>query len=157
VRQNARTHGIFSDVAVIPGQESEEEWRIHLEGINESYKPEGYLESQLAARIAAILWRLRRIARFERDALALAVEGLSVESGPTILQDTILSDSRAVAVKRLLPEPSVLDRVMRYEAHLHKQLMQTMHELEAMQARRHGAMTPLARLDVTESSLADTV
>ncbi len=37
---------------------------------------------------------------------------------------------------------------MRYEAHLHRQLLQTMHELEALQARRQGHATPLARLDV---------
>lgn len=37
---------------------------------------------------------------------------------------------------------------MRFEAHLHRQLLQTLHELEARQARRQGEQAPLARLDV---------
>ncbi len=41
-----------------------------------------------------------------------------------------------------------LEKVMRYEGHLHRQLVQTLHELEPMQARRAGKPTPLARLDV---------
>ena len=41
-----------------------------------------------------------------------------------------------------------LEKVMRYEGHLHRQLLQTLHELEAMQARRAGRPAPLARLDV---------
>jgi hypothetical protein len=48
----------------------------------------------------------------------------------------------------LVPEDQVLERVMRYEAHLHRQLLQSMHELEALQARRRGELAPLARLDV---------
>jgi hypothetical protein len=48
----------------------------------------------------------------------------------------------------LIPSGPTLERVMRYEAHLHRQLVQSMHELEALQARRRGEATPLARLDV---------
>jgi hypothetical protein len=40
---------------------------------------------------------------------------------------------------------------MRYETHLHRLYIQTLHELEAIQARRHGERTPLARLDITAS------
>ncbi len=49
---------------------------------------------------------------------------------------------------RALLEGPELEKVMRYEGHLHRQLLQTLHELEAMQARRAGKPTPLARLDV---------
>ena len=57
-----------------------------------------------------------------------------------------LSDYRCRA---LLPEPDTLDKVMRYEAHLSRQLWSTLHELEALQARRKGQITPLARVDVS--------
>jgi hypothetical protein len=50
--------------------------------------------------------------------------------------------------ERTLPHREDAEKVMRYEAHLHRQLMQTLHELEAMQARRAGQAAPLARLDV---------
>jgi hypothetical protein len=41
-----------------------------------------------------------------------------------------------------------LEKVVRYEAHLSRQLYKAMHELEALQARRMGGSTPLARLDI---------
>jgi hypothetical protein len=37
---------------------------------------------------------------------------------------------------------------VRFEAHLNRQLMQTLHELEALQSRRRGSPSPLARVDV---------
>jgi len=41
-----------------------------------------------------------------------------------------------------------LDRTTRHEAHLRRQFVQHLHELQAMQANRHGEPAPLARLDV---------
>jgi len=38
---------------------------------------------------------------------------------------------------------------MRYKAAEHRQLLQTMHEFEALQARRKGEHPPLARLDIS--------
>ena len=38
--------------------------------------------------------------------------------------------------------------IMRYSGQLHRQIIQSLHELEAMQARRRGERTPLARLDI---------
>jgi hypothetical protein len=49
----------------------------------------------------------------------------------------------------MIPPPAVLDRISRYETHLHRQLMQSLHELEAIQGRRNGHPSPLARLDIT--------
>ncbi len=49
---------------------------------------------------------------------------------------------------RAVLEGPELEKVMRYEGHLHRQVLQTLHELEAMQARRAGRSAPLARLDV---------
>ena len=52
---------------------------------------------------------------------------------------------------RLFPNHLIIDNLMRYEAHLHRQYIQTLHEIEALQARRRGERTPLARLDITGS------
>jgi hypothetical protein len=49
---------------------------------------------------------------------------------------------------RLLPDAAELDKVVRYEAHLSRQLTVMLHEYEALQARGHGKSVPLARLDV---------
>jgi hypothetical protein len=53
-------------------------------------------------------------------------------------------------LRRLLPEPVTLDKVLRYEAHVSRQLLQTLHTLERLQAARAGAAVPVpAALDVT--------
>lgn len=54
-----------------------------------------------------------------------------------------------LGAKRLMLPTDLLDKVTRYEAHLHRQMVQTLHELEAMQERRKGRAAPLARLDVS--------
>ena len=48
----------------------------------------------------------------------------------------------------LLPHPAETDRLVRYKAHLSRQLYQALHELEAQQARRRGEAAPLAGVDV---------
>lgn len=50
--------------------------------------------------------------------------------------------------ERLLPDESTLNKIMRYEAHLSRQMYQALHELEALQTRRMGGVSPLARLEV---------
>lgn len=50
--------------------------------------------------------------------------------------------------QRLLPDGGTLQKLVRYEAHLNRQLYQALHELEALQARRQGEPAPLARVDV---------
>jgi hypothetical protein len=66
------------------------------------------------------------------------------EAGHPVAERTI---SRWRERRALLPVEQ-LEKVMRYEAHRHRQLVQTLRELEAMQARRRGQAAPLARLDV---------
>ena len=51
---------------------------------------------------------------------------------------------------RMLSDGDTLQKITRYESHLHRQLMhQTLHELEAMQARRIGEHSPPVRLDIS--------
>jgi hypothetical protein len=49
---------------------------------------------------------------------------------------------------RILPGVEDLQKIARYEAHLSRQMYQALHELEALQARRRGKVTPLARVDL---------
>ena len=57
-------------------------------------------------------------------------------------------DLERMSRERLLPDEKTLEKVARYEAHLLRGLYKALHELEALQARRSGGATPLARLDV---------
>ena len=153
-------HGLSSDAPVIPERESDDEWQRHLDGVIQSLEPEGHLEAVLAERIASLLWRIKRAVRYETemtsqyihdipDDMAVAAKyakgALRIPTEESITLDKI----GALITRRLLPSGEVLDRIMRYEAHLHRQLTQTLHELEALQARRHGERTPLARLDIS--------
>ncbi|HZC19188.1 MAG TPA: hypothetical protein VE225_05730, partial [Rubrobacteraceae bacterium] len=73
-RWNAARHGIRSSAPVVPGIEKPEDWERHLAGTLGSLSPEGHLETVLAERVALLSWRLHRVTRFEREAIALAQE-----------------------------------------------------------------------------------
>ncbi len=158
VRLNAVQHGILSVTPVIPVLESEDEWQAHRAALLASLAPEGHLEDTLAERVALVFWRLQRLARYEREAIANAQdligddlamaasyrgETLPKKPTPEIIERI---DRRLTA--RLLPDEASLNKIMRYEAHLNRQLYQALHELEALKARRQGQAAPLARIDL---------
>jgi hypothetical protein len=264
----------------MPDREQSAQWEEHRRRIQECLSPEGHLEGILADRIALNLWRLRRVPRYETEAIVFAqataemdvarqradsgfgktpspseieaaeegiesyfhlissleelaemadhvlvpgsdataiVEAVSQllsnlreapeteDGGPESVQAEALSDCtaeelrldlgvRAVGLgirveeiltaalevaqaqvaelterlthmrgtrvdtvveverlrrERLLPAEDVMEKVMRYEAHLSRELYKSIHELEVLQARRRGQQTPLVRLDVS--------
>ncbi|MEX2159964.1 MAG: hypothetical protein WEB04_11240 [Dehalococcoidia bacterium] len=49
----------------------------------------------------------------------------------------------------LIPSGNACETAMRYESHLHRQYIQTLHELEALQARRNGLPSYLGRYDTS--------
>jgi hypothetical protein len=108
-------------------------------GIFDSLEPECHLEAMLTERVALLLWRLQRVARYEMELIAQERERL---------KDPVHS-LMAAGHQQELPLPWYgLDKAIRYEAHLNRLLNQTLHELEALQARRKGKVAPLARVDV---------
>lgn len=157
--RNAISHGIMSPhPGIIEGMETEADWDRHLEGIVNSLAPEGDLEEELAERIATLLWRLRRVTRYEtavinhhvaatRQDLRAADSYLTAKPGDAPDPEPV----RVAAYKeaRVIPLDADIDKIMRYETHIHRQVLQTLHELEALQARRNGEQTHLARLDIS--------
>ncbi len=156
--RNAITHGIMSPhPGIIEGLETEEDFGRHVDGIVANLAPEGSLEEELARRIASLLWRLRRVIRYESAVINHRVH--------TTKQDLRIADSYLAPKRRAVPDPDPqrvaahqearvipagddIDKIMRYETHLHRHYVQTLHELEALQARRRGEETHLARLDI---------
>jgi hypothetical protein len=158
--RNGWKHGILSFGIVIDEAEDPAQWQAHLDGMFESLKPEGHLESMLAERIAISLWKMRRVDLFQAIATRMYMDRAraDVQSAEAFIQGTIgkgiipdVSDDHVLRHKarRVLPEDDDLVKIMRYEAHLHRQYIQTLHELEAIQIRRKGGTSPLARLDIT--------
>jgi hypothetical protein len=74
VRWNGTRHGISSPAPVVPGLERAEDWQAHGEGVLESLRPEGHLETVLAERVALLSWRLHRVTRYETGAISMGQE-----------------------------------------------------------------------------------
>jgi hypothetical protein len=161
--QNAVKHGLRSGDPVIPIFESFEEWESFRDGIVAGYEPQGRLETELAHRSALLLWRLKRVVRYETEMTAHYLDDIPDDMVTAAryaqaalgmpIEETVTPDKvDALTSRRLLAPKDSLERVMRYEGHLHRQWVQTHHELEAIQARRRGERaSPLARLDVSGS------
>ncbi len=143
VSRNATRHGLRAQAIVIPS-EAQDDWETHAEAVVSSCTPETPLEHALAIRVAELTWRLRRVSRAERDAVIdrhehfARIDQRDAATGPSAKQ-------RAWPV---MPEEVVLAPILRYEAHLNRQLLQTLHELEALRDRRAGRPAPLARLEI---------
>jgi hypothetical protein len=158
VSRNAVKHAIYYfDPVLIEGKETREEWEAFRDGIVQSLAPVGTLEEELAESVALTRWRMRRVARFETAAINFRVQ--ETADRLTVADMYLASDKEAVEdpepmrvqghqEKALIPLEADLNHITRYEAHLHRLFLQTLHELEALQARRRGEKTNLARIDV---------
>jgi hypothetical protein len=127
VATNAIAHAMSSARLVVLG-EGANEWEAHRRAIVENLAPEGPVETALAERVASAIWRWRRVSAYEEAAIA------ERQHSP-------------MASARLLPSPLDIDKVIRYEAHLTRELYKALHELEAMRAERRGRPMPLLRVD----------
>ena len=159
-RLNAIKHGITSNSPVIPGIEDEAAWQRHRDGIRDSLGCEGLFEEVFAERVASLTWRLYRVVRFEVTSTMNRIEGVAQElatlrsyaAGVLARGEIIEADPKEVDERQfsqVLPPDADLDRIMRYEPILHRQLIQMLHELQAHQDRRKGLPAHLARLDIS--------
>ena len=69
--RNAIKHGIFSEVAILPG-EPREKYQSLLKELHETLQSEGRLEELLVEKLASLAWRQRRL---------LAAEGAEIREG----------------------------------------------------------------------------
>jgi hypothetical protein len=74
VAKNAVRHGLLSWKPIISGFESEADWDEHCQQTLLDLQPHGHLELVLAERVALLVWRLARVARFEGEAISTGVE-----------------------------------------------------------------------------------
>jgi len=71
---NATRHGLYAATPVIPRIENADEWRQHRDETLASLAPHGQVETALAERVALILWRLGRVARYEEGVTSSALD-----------------------------------------------------------------------------------
>lgn len=91
-----------------------------------------------------------QVGRDPEDLLELAIERTERRIADHVSSLALHRQAAARAQRtRLLPPPEAVERVIRYEAHLSRQLYAALHELEACQSRRTGRPAPLARLELS--------
>jgi len=121
--RNSYKHGFFARQPLPPGEAGAVLWDAYQDlvaGIWEHYKPVGYLEGLLTEKIATESIRFSRLLTFERE----LTNGINVFDW------------------------NGLDRLLRYQGTINRQLFQAMRELERMQERRKAESTPIGALGV---------
>ena len=153
VSRNATRHGFFSKWLLIQGRdgnESNQEYDNFCAGVQEHYSPVGWLEELWAEKIVVWSWRLRRLIRFESGQISLALArhsyDLQQSRADDLAEPEFVSSSNpeidAMTDHLFLPEKEDLDKLLRYEATINRQLNHAIAELERVQARRKGQALP---------------
>lgn len=75
-RQNAVKHGLLVRIPVLPLIESQAEWDAHCERLQSCLTPAGCLETVLVEKVVLQLWRLKRLALYEREVTAIGLESV---------------------------------------------------------------------------------
>jgi len=116
---NALDHGIMSSIPVIPEVERLEDWQAHFRGLVTALEPAGDAEIVLTHRVALTLWRLNRVITFELHALRPDKDYLKQLKAYS--RKALAADPDATVLPiRSFPFGSSIDRIQRYEAHLHR-------------------------------------
>ena len=153
VSRNATRHGFFSKWLLIQGRdgnESKQEYDSLRAGVQEHYSPVGWLEELWAEKIVVCSWRLRRLIRFESGQISLALATHRHDVRRAKAHDLEFPEFHpscdpqidAITDHLFLPEKEELDRLLRYEATINRQLNQAIGELERAQASRKGEAPP---------------
>ncbi|PYV80401.1 MAG: hypothetical protein DMG96_00760 [Acidobacteria bacterium] len=161
IAKNALKHGFFSKCLLIPhpdGKEDPTEYQDFHAALREHYQPLDFLEEPWVEKIAVWSWRLRRLVRCESGQIVRALAEHSHEIKQSSDRDSIelelaeLSSPEidAITDHLFLPLKEELDKLLRYEAMINKQLNHAIAELERLQRRRDGESVPaLVSVDIS--------
>ncbi|MBO0698266.1 MAG: hypothetical protein J2P46_07735 [Zavarzinella sp.] len=89
MRLNAVRHGLRGAPVVVPGLEAPADWERFRADMVSSLSPVGPLEETLAERAAGLLWRLRRVERFESLSVAADQVALEIPARPRSTESAI--------------------------------------------------------------------
>src|SRR5581483_9166141 len=114
VRLNAVRHGITSPQVPIPGVEDAGEWQAFRQAIVDDIAPVGAVEEALAGRVAELTWRLRRIAPYEAEVIAVGRERVEDDyarrasfAGPRSLREAQEMLDAALEARAALESPGL--------------------------------------------------
>ena len=154
---NSLDHGLLAREIVIPaglGRENAGEFLFLLEQLRRDLCPDGALEEILVEKIAACYWRLRRLLHSETGELLKGfghiprdiVQELTVRE-LLGLKEPMTGEERdnwieTEEARRHLPGSGVVDKILRYETTLERELYRALHQLERIQRRKKGENVP---------------
>lgn len=128
------------------------------DSVFDDLQPRGGLQDALVDRVAALQWRIMRVLRYEREVITAGLLDLhrdfaadNRESGETTPPTPELKEEmHQAAMYRLLPGDDYLNKIMRYETRLHRHLLQTLHQLDALRSppRPHRHRTDIEHTEV---------
>lgn len=134
-RLNALKHGLRAEHVVVlkgPDPENPEEFDALQEGLLADRQPCGVLEQMLVERLAVGFWRLRRAYRFEAESIAQANK-----PNPVL---EMLAEHMPLPVgergTQILPTKANMDKLVRYESMIDRELLRTLAQLRLLQQQR---------------------
>ena len=80
---NALKHGLRASMLAVPILEDPEEWEAHRASVVRDLGADGYLETNFAERIAALLWKLGRAGRYEAEMLSRSMLEITMGHVPS--------------------------------------------------------------------------
>ena len=156
-RQNSLKHGFFScDVvnAVLDGPARLDEFSTMLDALLAEYDPQSVRERILIDEVAASCWRIRRILRYECRETWIDDDRYERKAKTESPSDALLSTMgydhqgnrdrifrklrRAGLDTLILPDDSDVDKIVRYERLIKRNLYRALYTLERIRAARQG-------------------
>ena len=155
VSLNALKHGFFSSDVVNPildGPARAEEFNSILNALLEDFQPQSARERLLVDEVAACCWRIRRLLRYEcreswvddddyrhaarTESPSEAIASLMGYDHQAARQHTYRKLHRAGLDAFILPSDSDIDKIVRYERLIKRNLYRALYTLERMRATR---------------------
>jgi hypothetical protein len=149
---NAVKHGLTAKMIVI-GDEDPAQFELLRKALEARYEPSSLIERELVERLAGIIWRLRRIPRFEADII-----------------EARCTETRAFVPSRMQGAPAMgraliwdgqnndsLGKLSRHEAALMNQLTKTLQMLHFIQNQRAAEDEVVIEVSARTSTGGDLV
>ena len=155
---NALKHGLTAKTALIPGEDPEE-FRDFVWSMVQDLAPRGPVQAELAQRVAVLMWKRRRLAGAEEQALADLQARYAAKSARRLreLEEQAETeedfeelerenaeeeangerwDANQMLADQFGTKPGALDRLARYEQRLSQQIDSTIRLLVKLQNRQ---------------------
>jgi hypothetical protein len=129
--RNALKHGIFTKVLLLDA-DSAAEFDVLRDGLRRDLRPQGTLACVLVEKLAVLLWRLRRLIRYNSQKM------LNDSSDALVRYESTTVDQAWNGPSGTTTKRDGLDILIRYESTLERSIDRTLVQLERLQKARRG-------------------